>query len=253
MANELHTMPLKIERLNSSRRVRRLELDEFGAYIKILCDAWLEGGKLPKQCLSNAQELQKQCPCSADVAERIIKNVVNVFFHESEDGKFIVNDTLTAIYQDVISKSDRVRDRAKKGAAARWDASNAQAMPKQCLSNAIQSQSQIDTSYRLDSEEEGLTKKEAYLCGEPGVPAPPPKPAAVKWHELVKWDAVAGDFDGITEAIVEDWRQTYPAVNVGEQINKAAQWLRANPQNMKKNLFRFLVNWLGHSQERGGR
>jgi uncharacterized protein YdaU (DUF1376 family) len=146
MSNELHTMPLKVERLLSSQRVRMLELDEFGAYVKLLCDAWLNGGYLRADATSNAYAMQRQCGCNAETAERIIKNVVGVFFETAENGQ-LANKHQLEIYNEVMQKSVISRLKAGKAAAARWskltDATSIpQAMHKQCISNANQSQNQ---------------------------------------------------------------------------------------------------------------
>jgi uncharacterized protein YdaU (DUF1376 family) len=140
MANHLHTMPLKIERLLSSQRVRMLELDEFGAYIHLLCDAWLNGCKLPNAS-SNARAMQKLCACNAEAAQRIIDNVLHVFFEQDENGDFY-NVPQCEIWNEVHDKSLKAKQKAEFAAAKRWgkvgDASSiAQAMPqtmhKQCL------------------------------------------------------------------------------------------------------------------------
>ncbi len=131
MANQLHTMPLKIERLLSSHRVRMLELDEFGAYIKLLCDSWLNGGYLPPHATSNPLALQKLCSCTEEQAERIMQNVVLEFFQQDENGNYY-NKCQREIWEDVHAKSLVARVRAEKAAAARWHnpgdaSSNAQA------------------------------------------------------------------------------------------------------------------------------
>ena len=46
MSNELHTMPLKVEKFLSSARVRMMKWDEKGVYALLLMEAWLTGGKL---------------------------------------------------------------------------------------------------------------------------------------------------------------------------------------------------------------
>jgi len=139
MPNELHTMPLKIEKLLSSRKVQSLELDEFGAYIKLLCYSWLEGGALPKQCLSNAKAMSKLLGISDDNATRIIANVLDVFFIKS--GDFYTNSTLTEVYLEVQSRHEK-RVKAGRIGGLKQCSSNAQAMLKQKPSNQSQSQSQ---------------------------------------------------------------------------------------------------------------
>jgi len=133
-------MPLKIEKLLSSRKVQSLELDEFGAYIKLLCYSWLEGGALPKQCLSNAKAMGKLLGISDDNATRIIANVLDVFFIKS--GDFYTNSTLTEVYLEVQSRHEK-RVKAGRIGGLKQCSSNAQAMLKQKPSNQSQSQSQI--------------------------------------------------------------------------------------------------------------
>ena len=46
------------------------------------------------------------------------------------------------------------------------------------------------------------------------------------------------------------WKESYPAIDVAQEIRKAAAWLDANRKNRKKDVKRFLVNWLNRIQER---
>jgi uncharacterized protein YdaU (DUF1376 family) len=153
MANELHTMPLKIERLMSSRRVRMLALDEFGAYIKLLCDAWLDGGAIAGLWQMDSRAIARLLATDEKTAERVIENVVKVFFNES-DGS---NPTLVEVYSDTMEKTAKYRENGAKGSEKRWGKaiaglsngykpSNSQAIAGLSNgykpSNSIQSQSQ---------------------------------------------------------------------------------------------------------------
>lgn len=51
----------------------------------------------------------------------------------------------------------------------------------------------------------------------------------------------------------ELWSGAYPGVNLEQEVNRAVAWLEANPQNRKKNIKRFLINWLSRAQDRGAR
>lgn len=92
--------------------------------------------------------------------------------------------------------------------------------------------------------------------GKPSAPTPgngagsePP----IAWAKKITWNKDQGRFEGITPEIIADWKEAFPAVNLGVQLARADEWLKANPKKLKKNYYRFLVNWLGRSQERGGR
>ena len=62
----------------------------------------------------------------------------------------------------------------------------------------------------------------------------------------------SGKFDGITERHLARWTEAYPAVDISGEIKRAAEWLLANPHKHKQRYGRFLVNWFGRTQERGG-
>ena len=48
------------------------------------------------------------------------------------------------------------------------------------------------------------------------------------------------------------WKKAYPAVDVLQDLRIAEQWLDVNRSKRKKNVRRFLTNWLSRTQERGG-
>jgi uncharacterized protein YdaU (DUF1376 family) len=163
MANDLHTMPLKCEALLSSRRVRRMKLDEFGAYMRCLVEAWLDGAKLP----NDEQEIKEYILGIDDPKEwsRIKKFVVDKMFQPSEDGEYLINPHQVEIWNEVLDKTESNKERAKKGAEARWGKrdkclSNAQAMSKHHLSNGNQSQSQSQNQRKRKK-----TKKESFSLG----------------------------------------------------------------------------------------
>ena len=54
----------------------------------------------------------------------------------------------------------------------------------------------------------------------------------------------------ITESQIKEWEETFPAVDVRQQVRNAKSWLEANPKNMKSNIKSFLNNWLTKEQNR---
>ena len=56
-------------------------------------------------------------------------------------------------------------------------------------------------------------------------------------------------FEGITDKDIELWRKAYPAIDVENEILKAACWLAANPKNAKSNYKKFLNNWFSRAQD----
>ena len=48
------------------------------------------------------------------------------------------------------------------------------------------------------------------------------------------------------------WADTYPAVDCDAELRRAAEWCLSGARGRKGNYRRFVVNWLGRAQERGG-
>ena len=58
----------------------------------------------------------------------------------------------------------------------------------------------------------------------------------------------------IYEAELYEWGILYPAVNIGQELNKMKGWLNANPtkKKTKTGINRFINSWLSKQQDRGG-
>jgi hypothetical protein len=57
----------------------------------------------------------------------------------------------------------------------------------------------------------------------------------------------------ILERDREDFKRAFPAVDLDREAAQALTWLKNNPQNRKKEIGRFLNNWLSREQEKAGR
>ncbi|MBN2209831.1 MAG: hypothetical protein JW709_00400 [Sedimentisphaerales bacterium] len=68
----------------------------------------------------------------------------------------------------------------------------------------------------------------------------------------IEFDFSTRQFLQITDADRAAWARAYPAVNLDAELCRAGEWLLANPRKRKKNIRRFLGNWLSRCQERGG-
>lgn len=71
-------------------------------------------------------------------------------------------------------------------------------------------------------------------------------------HEKVLFDQTTGTFSGLNGR-EELWAKAYPAVNVEQEILRAAAWLASNPKNKKSDYLRFLNNWISRAQDRAPR
>lgn len=72
-------------------------------------------------------------------------------------------------------------------------------------------------------------------------------------HRRIGFDLRSLRFVGILPEDIERWTETFPAVDVEQELRKMELWAAANPAKRKANWFRFITNWLSREQERGGR
>jgi hypothetical protein len=58
----------------------------------------------------------------------------------------------------------------------------------------------------------------------------------------------------ICQSMVDEWSQTYPAVNVVQELREMRTWSNANPAQRKtsRGVNAFVVRWLGKEQDKGG-
>lgn len=63
-----------------------------------------------------------------------------------------------------------------------------------------------------------------------------------------------GDETEITEAMLAEWTEAYPGVDVPQALRNMRQWLIQNPtrRKTKRGIGRFIVTWLAKEQDRGG-
>lgn len=59
---------------------------------------------------------------------------------------------------------------------------------------------------------------------------------------------------GITENQVSEWKELYPAVDIGQELRNMKGWLIANPKKRKtkSGILRFITSWLSRTQDKGG-
>ena len=55
-------------------------------------------------------------------------------------------------------------------------------------------------------------------------------------------------WDTATPDLIARWEQVYGSIQVVREIYKMQEWLEANPARAKKNVKRFIVNWLAKAQ-----
>lgn len=56
----------------------------------------------------------------------------------------------------------------------------------------------------------------------------------------------------IFQSDVDGWQEAYPNLDVMAQLRRAKVWLEANPNRRKKNIRKFIVNWLAKEADKPG-
>lgn len=74
-------------------------------------------------------------------------------------------------------------------------------------------------------------------------------------HEVkenkTKVSLVNGEWTGVTEQLKKAWSLAYPAVDIDQEMNRAAAWIMSNPQQAPTRQFsRFLLTWFSRTQDR---
>jgi len=68
----------------------------------------------------------------------------------------------------------------------------------------------------------------------------------------IKFSFETQKWEGIEEEDIKRLKESYPACDIQTELARMREWILANPQKRKKNWYRFIVNWLTRTQERGG-
>lgn len=85
------------------------------------------------------------------------------------------------------------------------------------------------------------------VCPEPEKPAPNPSGILLPLNDKTLYDV---PLDKIAL-----WKDTYPAVDVEQELKRMIAWLDSNParRKTKRGITKFINNWLSMEQDRGGR
>lgn len=70
--------------------------------------------------------------------------------------------------------------------------------------------------------------------------------------ETISFNFEERKWEGITIEDKSGWLTAYPACDIELELYKMREWLLANPDKLKKNYRRFIVNWLTRTQDKGG-
>ena len=259
MLRTAHNSP-KLKRLK-----RRLQIPQYAA-VGLLESLWhmtatqAQRGDIGKW---DDADIASQIEWEGDEGELIAAFVECGWLDEHPEHRLVVHDWHQHA-DTTVKRSPQVRD---KGFAS--DSPAADSSPTGKTSN---SDVKDDTSHATDSrlaceshasdlrvtlqpepEPEPVPEPEPDSCAEAA--APPSTPAPVDASEAFIFFPLVGNGGGsglITHAMVEEWEEAYPGVDVPQQLRSMRQWLIHNPKNRKtaNGLGRFVTNWLAKEQNR---
>lgn len=88
--------------------------------------------------------------------------------------------------------------------------------------------------------------KDITICSEPEKTAPNPSGILLP--------LVDKSFYDVPQEKITLWRETYPAVDVEQELRRMIAWLDSNPSKRKtrRGIERFINNWLARTQDSGG-
>lgn len=67
----------------------------------------------------------------------------------------------------------------------------------------------------------------------------------------MQFSSSSGKFEGITQSDLDEWKASYPEIDIPREISKAQQWLLSNPSKARKKLWRkFLTGWFTRANDK---
>jgi uncharacterized protein YdaU (DUF1376 family) len=209
-----------------------LSLAEDGAYRRLL-DHYYSEEHLP----ADKSRLYRVCRVSSSEENAAVDFVVKRYF--TVEGDRLVNSRAE---KELAKRRKFIDDQKRKsvlGHAARWGkempVGTLGACPEVCPDDAPPSPSPDQDQLPIAS---ARVKK-------------PPAPPHSETEEIY-FSRIDEFFKALTNGNLDEWGKAYPAIPLEVELQRARMWLKANPAKRKKNLQRFVVNWLAHAQERGG-
>lgn len=224
----------------SSTKVSVMTLEQVGAYVRLLCHAWLqdETGTLPDDDASLAA-LSGLGSAWDQHRDRVLAPF------DRKAGRLVQ----PRMVEEREAQKKRF-NQARKGALAtndkRWG-SVAQRVAQRSLKVSLSGRPSVSPS----SEKIEATTPNTPPTREEATPLPRP---VVKGTEFQLPTNVKGSFVGVSASDLESWAALYPAVDVRQEIRKMIGWLDANPARRKtaRGMKAFANRWLAKAQDRGG-
>ena len=238
--------------------VRMHGMQAYGFYWYIVELLYSNGGEIQKDTVVDEGMI-------AGIEEDDLVNIMDSFlelelFIEDPYERW-TSDRVTAEIRSIEDHKEYMRQLGRKGASARYSARQADAKQNDSArySKRREDKRREDNNLGRPLQEENLsinTKEKTgtseIVCSEPslGLEAGGQKDAV-----FVTIISNTGEEIPITESLVKLWEQTYPAVDVRQELQRMKSWAINNPKNRKTKggMQRFCDNWLARTQNEARR
>ena len=238
--------------------VRMHGMQAYGFYWYIVELLYSNGGEIQKDTVVDEGMI-------AGIEEDDLVNIMDSFlelelFIEDPYERW-TSDRVTAEIRSIEDHKEYMRQLGRKGASARYSARQADAKQNDSArySKRREDKRREDNNLGRPLQEENLsinTKEKTgtseIVCSEPslGLEAGGRKDAV-----FVTIISNKGEEILITESLVKLWEQTYPAVDVRQELQRMKSWAINNPKNRKTKggMQRFCDNWLARTQNEARR
>ncbi len=161
-----------------------------------------------------------------------------------------------------LSAKQEISEKARRSAKARWNSTQSNNSTKKMRThsdgntNALDSQSDGNANTIQYNTEQYKTEDKENTCPAPSentdayeTEASPPSPVFIELP-AIGTPSKPERIHKVTEKDLTTYEQTYPAVDVKQELRQMGMWLEANPSRKKSNTKAFIINWLKKSQDR---
>ena len=148
----------------------------------------------------------------------------------------IIQELIDLGYKYPIGTLLNPMDTVSEGKPSFKGDSDTQYIPYTYPSNYIDSDSDIDSDIDKDSDSYGVLSE----VDEPSLPTEPP---------IITIPRLGGSEVVITQSQIDMFSDAYPAVNIHAELKKMKAWLMSNKARQKKDVLRFINNWLSKTQD----
>ncbi len=148
--------PFWVDDFWQDESVQAMSLEEVGLYLRLLSHQWREGS-IP----SDTDRLARICNLDASDMARLWPSISQCFKQVGADQDRLANPRLLAIWEGQTTVHQRLSERGRKGAQARWHkhtSANAQAIPKESP-GVVKGESESETTTDPPIPPEGGTAK----------------------------------------------------------------------------------------------